>query len=349
MIKRWRLTALLLLVFSMPAWSWQVGWKMTEVDEANPDRPLQVALWYPTTESSSEAELIGDNTAFNGVYAIKSASPIAQTPKPLVLLSHGYRGNWRNMSWLAARLAEAGYLVAAPNHPGTTTFNTDPVAASQWYERPRDLSRIIDKLTANPEIAGAVDLNRIAAIGHSLGGWTVMNIAGATTDIHHLVEKCRDIRLKRGCSITRELGLTVTGDTNVQHQGLNVHDTRISAVVSLDLGLAHSFLPATLKKITTPVLIIAAGTDTIGLPYSLESGYLAKNLPISPGDYQVYQQASHFSFIQRCKPSAQQLIEAESPGDGIVCVDGTKKTREQLHATFTKRIMTFLEENFTAI
>lgn len=56
------------------------------------------------------------------------------------------------MNWLAPELAQQGYIVAAPDHPGTTTFNKDADQAAKLWERPHDLSRVIDVLTTDPNL-----------------------------------------------------------------------------------------------------------------------------------------------------------------------------------------------------
>ncbi len=95
----------------------------------NPNRPLNTAIWYPA-RGASDTTLIGDNPAFIGTQVIKDAD-IQSGTFPVVLLSHGYRGNWRNQNWLATKLASRGYIVAAADHPGTTSFNHSPKQAAK--------------------------------------------------------------------------------------------------------------------------------------------------------------------------------------------------------------------------
>ncbi|MEE3650619.1 MULTISPECIES: alpha/beta hydrolase family protein [unclassified Brenneria] len=133
------------------------------------DRKLDVAVLYPTL-SSQRATLIGDNPAFFGLSAIENAEPESGI-HPLVVISHGYGGSWRNQLWLAHALVQKGYIVAAPNHPGTTTAEMDDgIAASLWL-RPDDLSRVITAVQQRRDV-GNVAPEHIAVVGHSLGGWT---------------------------------------------------------------------------------------------------------------------------------------------------------------------------------
>lgn len=327
-------TGLTWLSIATCAGATEVGFRDVNLD---PDgaRPLHVALWYPT-EKTGPGEPTGENKVFHGTHALREAAPTADL-HPLVLLSHGYGGSWRNLSWLADVLVRQGYVVAAPDHPGTTTFDRDPGRAAMLWERPRDLSRVVDALMMKPELAGAIDGRRIAAIGHSLGGWTVTALAGARFETPRLAEECRQNSSPRACALIPELGLA---DPALER---DMTDPRISAFVSLDLGLARGFSPESLAGIDGTALVISAGTDIGDMPARLESGYLSANLPKASTTSVEIPDAMHFSFMQVCKPGAVDLIEAETPGDGIVCRDGGDRSREEIH-----REVSFLVTGFLA-
>jgi len=226
--------------------------------------------------------------------------------------------------------------VAAPDHPGTTTFNKNADQAAKLWERPRDLSRVIDELTANSQLAGKIDARRIAAIGHSLGGWTVTAVAGARFDTSRFEKDCQIHASPRACSLSKELGL---GNHELEKE---MGDPRVGAIVSLDLGLARGFSPESLASIHIPSLVISAGTDIGDMPAKLESGYLAEHLPISSSTYIEIPDAMHFSFMQLCKPGAATLIEEDTPGNGIVCKDGGTRGREEIHREITFLVTGFL-------
>ncbi|AQZ49634.1 alpha/beta hydrolase family protein [Martelella mediterranea] len=309
-----------------------VGFRDAELDGT---RPLHVAIWYPAA-GGGDATVVGENPAFFGVPAIRDAAPGAGE-HPLVVLSHGYRGSWRNLNWLAGSLAEKGYIVAAPDHPGTTTFDTAPEQAARLWERPHDLSRVIDALIADPGLGGRVDEGRIAAIGHSLGGWTVTALAGARFDAASFEADCRAHPNPRVCGLSAELGL--------QNPELetDMGDPRLGAFVSLDLGMARGFTPKSLAAVDIPALVIGAGTDIGDLPAELESGYLAQYLPAASTTYVEIPDAMHFSFMQLCKPGAAALIEEETPGEGIVCKDGGARGREDIHREVLVLVESFLD------
>ena len=304
----------------------------------NPNRPLNIAIWYPT-QDVSDTTLVGDNPAFIGIQVIKDAD-IQSGTFPVILLSHGYRGNWRNQNWLATKLASKGYIVAAADHPGTTSFDHSPKQAAKWWERPRDVSRILDYLLSETQWKQSASANNVTAIGHSLGGWTVMLLAGAKIDRKTFEANCLVYPNPKTCGLAEELGLDTVQAEEPNNKELS--DPRIQRVVSLDLGLARSFSIVSLNDIKVPTLILAAGIDIGDLPQALESGYIAQQIPLNSRRYKVYENATHFSFIQGCKPGAIAMLNEEVPGEGIICKDSIGTSRDQLHQLFFYDIANFL-------
>ena len=310
--------------------------EITLPDQIN-DRPLHVSLWYPSADTGP-IETIGENKVYYGISAVTDGQPTAAV-HPLVVLSHGYGGSWRNLNWLAAELVQQGYIVAAPDHPGTTSFDRSPEQAAKLWLRPNDLSRVIDAVIKDPSLAGEVAPKRIAAIGHSLGGWTVAELAGARFDSPQFTADCATPISKRACGLAAELGITAQADSPLDD---DLRDTRIGAVVTLDLGLARGFTANSLVSVMVPALVIGAGIDIGGLPSRIESGYLAEHLPQPTTQYVTISDAMHFSFLQQCKPGAIDLIEEEDPGEGIVCDDSKGRAREVLHQEVAAQIVDFL-------
>ncbi|MGE0237163.1 MAG: alpha/beta hydrolase family protein [Parvibaculaceae bacterium] len=323
----------------------RVGFREIALEDAG--RPLAGALWYPTDDARPETT-VAENPVFHGVAAIREAKP-AGGRHPLVLLSHGYGGSWRNLSWLAAALARKGYVVAAPDHPGTTTFDRDPRKAARLWDRPRDVSRVIDALL--DERGAWIDGRRIAAIGHSLGGWTVTELAGARFDARLVMHDCVARFGAVACTLFAELGIGRDARATEQLAG-DLRDARVGAVVALDLGPARGFTPESLASVGTPVLVIAAGADIAAdaarkaavAATNRDSRYLARHLPQATTAYAEIEGALHFSFLQICKPGAINLIEDEAPGEGIVCTDGGGRGRADIHREVVDRILAFLAQ-----
>lgn len=92
-----------------------VGFQASTLPDSHNDRALEMVVWYPSATTAT-TQLIGDDVVFVGASAVRDAPPAAGK-HPLLVLSHGYRGNWSNQIWLASALAHRGYIVAAINHP----------------------------------------------------------------------------------------------------------------------------------------------------------------------------------------------------------------------------------------
>lgn len=85
----------------------------------------------------------------------------------LVVLSHGSGGAARNLAWLAEALCAEGYLVAAIDHHGNSCDEELlPEGAAFWWERPADLTFVVDQLQETEHFRG------VAVAGYSLGGYT---------------------------------------------------------------------------------------------------------------------------------------------------------------------------------
>lgn len=328
---------LLLLLFVTEARAYP-GFRQLDLTDRQ-ERPLKLAVWYPSV-TSGKVEKVADNSAFEGISVSRNAQP-APGPHPLLVISHGYNGNWKNLSWIAQIMAMQGYIVAAPDHPGTTTFNQAPYEAKQLWERPRDITHVIDFITHYPRMFGETDAERIAALGHSLGGWTVLSLAGAQFDPVQFIHDCQSWPQRGDCVLINKLGI----DSAQTREALsaNYRDARINAVVSLDLGLAPGFTHQSLSRINIPVLILAARMDNVGrLPARQESGYLTAWIKPQWRTYDVIAGATHFSFMQLCKAGAEALLNKESPGDDIVCRDANGFSRTEIHDQLAGKISKFL-------
>lgn len=307
---------------------------------ADPQRPLEMVVWYPATTHAT-AQVIDDSPVFVSASAVRDAPP---TPgeHPLVVLSHGYRGNWSNQMWLASALADQGYIVAAVNHPGSTTHDRSAQAAAQLWQRPVDLRRAIEAVVAQPGKFGAVAPQRIAVVGHSLGGWTALEIAGARFDPERFAEDCKAHAQLASCNVYKQMNPASTAQAKADLAADRRYQP-VSAIVSLDLGLSRGMTDASLATLPVPALVIAAGAPSEDLPAQLESADLAKRLPAATTRYVEINDATHFSFTSICKPGAIEMLEEDAPGDGVICRDrDNARPREVIQQQVVALISDFL-------
>jgi predicted dienelactone hydrolase len=133
-------------------------------------RALRVFVWYPTRDAAAPDPAL---------HAVPDAAlPPDAAALPALVFSHGNCGRPTNYAILLSTLARAGWIAAAPTHPGNTA--DDPGCATiaaqieSFAQRPADLVAALDWLLAESAepaspFAGAVDPDRIALAGHSFG------------------------------------------------------------------------------------------------------------------------------------------------------------------------------------
>ena len=319
-----------------------VGLTSIQIPDGLGIRPLHVHILYPT-DARNETQLVNDDRVRFGIEVQEDAQPSAGR-FPLLLVSHGLYGRWRNYGWLGHALASRGVVVATPTHPGTAWTNRESPETAKLWERPRDLSRVIDHLTESPEWRSRVDAERIAAFGHSLGGYTVMAAAGAVLDPALHDAYCEAHPDRGDCKWFKRVAIGQSeSDRDLLKQPLG--DPRIGAVVSYDLGGTQGFDPKSVAEISTPTLVIGAGAHLPDLPVAAESRRLAELLPAESVQYEEIADISHFSIFQRCKPGAEALLAAAGEGDEIICRDGEGRDRQTLHGVLWGLISEFLVES----
>jgi len=122
---------------------------------------------------------------------IKVSMPESGSDLPLILLSHGhgmanFLSSLNGYGPLVNFWAAHGFVVIQPTHLDSTALGLRdmdlPDAPLFWRDRATDMHYILDHLdeieSAVPGLAGRMDRDRIAAVGHSLGAGTVSLLLG---------------------------------------------------------------------------------------------------------------------------------------------------------------------------
>lgn len=283
------------------------------------DVPMTVALFYPTA-APARALSMGP---WQPVVAPGAA--VAEAPlKGLILLSHGTSGTEMNHHNLATRLARDGYLVAAVRHPGDNWQDRSLVTSGRYFsERPRQLSRVLDALLASPEWGARIPAERIGAVGHSAGGYTVLALAGAQAEPQRAAQHCSAVQDDPGfCSLAKDPAGTqvsrvkaayAVSATAPQAERVSVPDPRIRAVVAL-APMAVVFTPESLATIKVPVRVMVAEWDAV-LNGQYHGGYVIASLPRAQAS--TVAGAGHFAFMAQSSiplPSVAGDAAANPPG-----------------------------------
>ena len=102
----------------------------------------------------------------------------APGPLPLLVFGHGFNTTPETYEVLLDAWAAAGYLVAAPDFPGSASDLPGPPTENDIPAQAQDLSFVITALLTGRE--GPVDASRIALAGHADGGSSVVVLAEHT-------------------------------------------------------------------------------------------------------------------------------------------------------------------------
>lgn len=311
--------ALIASAGSAQAEDYAPGLRSLEIPGQGGAEPLEGFLWYPAASGGTLSPM-HDSRVWEPVPVARDAAPVPG-PHPLVVLSHGIYGNALNQSWLAAALARRGFAVAAISHPGSSTWSRDPELSRQLWQRPKDISRVIDFALSTPETAGLADPERIFMAGHSLGGFTAALLAGARYDAVGLERFCTAEPGDLVCTILQGWQVAQTAEDRGRMEA-DLSDPRIKAFALFDLGGTVSFDPASLGRIRRPLLIYGAPVMNSGLTLDRESRALAAALPAAGSRYIEPPTLAHFDFLGQCKPGGYDLLAEAEPGDEIICAGG---------------------------
>jgi len=123
------------------------------------------------------------------------SSPAGKTSKqPVIIFSHGFHGSATQSRFLMEAFADAGYLVFAPNHKdavvcgGEVTWKDKSMAPfkspetwteATYHDRAEDIVHLLSAIGSDNRFRSRADLSQVGLAGHSLGGYTVLGLAGA--------------------------------------------------------------------------------------------------------------------------------------------------------------------------
>lgn len=186
---------------------------------------------------------------------------------PVIVFSHGLSAAPEGYRERLQHLASHGFLVAAPQHPGSDAAYVEDFRAGltsevfdlgEFIERPRDISAVIDELERRnqSEFGGQLNLQRVGVGGHSFGGYTALAVAGATIDFEHLQRECN----QRFAFLNLSLLLQCQA-LDLPRQEYDFRDPRVGAVAVMNPVNSSIFGPVGLGQVQVPVAIAAGSLD----------------------------------------------------------------------------------------
>jgi predicted dienelactone hydrolase len=162
------------------------------------DRPLKIEVWYPANISKEREELVTYDEVMGNANSpdrpiipftflgrsSRNADPrLGDSPYPLLIVSHGYTGSRYLLTYLTENLASKGYVVVSIDHT-ESTFKDAAGFNSTLLNRSLDVLFVLNQIAelgkqGNSFLSGLVNTDLTALIGYSMGGYGVINVAGA--------------------------------------------------------------------------------------------------------------------------------------------------------------------------
>jgi predicted dienelactone hydrolase len=239
------------------------------------DRNLKLEVWYPAIIPAGTTDIIeykesrgkpGDlknplvEYSFSGRALRDGAPNTERSPFPLVIVSHGYVGSRLLMTYLTENLASKGYIVVSIDHM-ESTYQDAGGFQSTLLNRSRDILFVLEQIAemgkagSGSFLSGLVDANNTALIGYSMGGYGVLNAAGAGYS---------SLLVTLFSSMAGgSKAIEVLSATNPVYQ--TSRDQRIKAVIAFaPWGMERGAWDAEgLKGLSVPTLFVAGSQDDV--------------------------------------------------------------------------------------
>ena len=288
------------------------------------DPALSGAIWYSCAAEPTHVALgslsVGADFDLKGV----QDCPVTRAKLPLVIYSHGRGGFFGQQHDTAEALADAGFIVAALNHPGDTFGDSSRRdTLSVWGSRPADIVRLIDYLLNDWKDRAAIDPARVGFFGFSLGATTGLVLMGTTPDFARVASLCKE----------------TTGVCAQLHSGEAppepIRDARIRAAVIIDPAPA-ALTRENLAAVKVPFQFWRSQLGGPGVGDGSGNARVAEGLPGKPEIHVV--PAGHFAFLAPCSSDLAAALPR-------ICTDVPAGfDRAAFHREFNAAVVKFFRE-----
>jgi dienelactone hydrolase len=246
-----------------------VGYQSVELVDERMGVKFPMLVTYPTA-TPEKIERLGP---FSLSVAI-GAAPLPGT-YPLVIISHGTGGSHLSHRELARHLASEGFIVGVPEHPfNNRNDNSLANSVELLAERPRNIRTAADWFFERSDFSRFLKPDSYAIIGHSMGGYTALAVAGGVpTTLPH---QTADRQAKR-----IDVGM----------------DPRVKSLVLLAPATVWFRFRGALDRVKTPILMLASYHDELS-PYFYMCQIVLDGVP-DPAQvqYRLFENAGHYSFL----------------------------------------------------
>ncbi len=357
----WQLLSLFLFGLALHAESFHAG--LTEITfhptahrnwRGAQTEALHCLLWYPAVASAPETAQsftpAGMPPIFRAGKAARNAAAATSPGKlPLIVMSHGLGGSADQFGWLAPELARHGYLVVAVNHPGNNALEPyTPEGFLLWWERATDISEVLDGMLADPRFGARIDQARIGALGYSIGGETVLALAGARIDQPAFVQFCLAHPEQPTChppSLAGALSpqellsaVQLSSAESLARSGESYRDARIRAVFALAPAAGQAFHASSFSAVDVPITMVAGAADTVAPP-EVNAEQFGAWMP--QAKVAVMKGVGHYTFLDSCTAEGTQFVPQ-------LCAEPAGADREAVHRKTVAMAASFFDKNLPA-
>ncbi len=243
--------------------------------------------------------------------------PDGQGPFPLVVLAPGLNTEFNSLLYVGEHLASHGYAVAALDFPYTsgaaikaaiqgTGAIPDPNA---WTGQPETVSELIDQVKRR--WGERVDTDAVGVLGQSLGGYTVVALAGAPLDWTHLRQQCTALADPQRVVLNPAVIWQCQAPGQVLERR-DFRDPRVRVALAVNPVTTPIFSSSSLAAVAVPLLVIAGSHDLFAPPVSQQlEPYTAIRQPESL--LVLQRNGTHLSFLNGDAPLPGFLIGPDRP------------------------------------
>jgi len=248
-----------------------VGYCAIKLVDEHSGVAFSMAVMYPT--------LVPGKTESLGPYSLDVSIDAAPEEGvfPLILISHGSGGSPLVYRTLAHYLASNGFIVGIPEHPfNNRNNNTLEGTVENLINRPRHILTAINWFFNKSKFTRLLKSHTVSIIGHSMGGYTALAVAGGVpTSLHH---ESSDRRTK---------------------QVSVAPDCRVKSLVLLAPASVWFKDEGALSGVSVPILMLFGEKDQY-TPCGYHARIILDGVPDKARiQYKIVKNAGHFSFLSQ--------------------------------------------------
>jgi predicted dienelactone hydrolase len=237
----------------------------------------------------------------------------ASTSLPIIVVSNGLGARRDRFDYLGKYLASHGFAVIIPDHPGSDRQRQEDFyrglypenfAATEFIDRPLDISFILDTLQQEPALGlhDRLDFDNVGIFGYSFGGATALTLAGAEIDWKRLATECQTTQKLLNISLFYQCRAL-----ELPRLSLQLQDKRVQGLYLFVPFSSILFSRESMSRLKLPILWNASDQDLI-TPLVLEQLPAFEQLE-TPNKYVVIFQKLPHTFVTSPENDAVSIAQ----------------------------------------